>query len=366
MMTRETPILLVGYNVRAMALSARLAGFTTWAFDYFGDRDRGPGYDLKSAGIVEFDARLLVTHVMAHPPSRVIWGSGFENQPALLDILSLRHVLWGNSRESVERVRTWNIVCNIANTMGISCPRQQVSGVVPRNGRWLLKPKLSGGGKGIRQAGPGEMIRHGMVAQKWLEGESVSLTFLSDGKRLLARLWTKAFKDPTGPSFRYTGGVLCPYGIGRDAGGEAMALALVRQCGLRGWNGIDFVYHKGQLTYLEVNPRWTGSVELWERATGYPAIGALSSAMDGSTMAFPAPEKFVGKRIVYARTPTVWNPEIEDALAGSIADIPRSGEQFLSEQPICTVFAEGLSFEDVSNKLQRMANHVLQSCEHMT
>ena len=58
----------------------------------------------------------------------------------------------------------------------------------------------------------------------------------------------------------------------------AIATAVTASFGLVGVNGVDFIAAAGEAYPIEVNPRWSGSMELVERAYGLSVFGAHAAA----------------------------------------------------------------------------------------
>jgi uncharacterized protein len=96
---------------------------------------------------------------------------------------------------------------------------------------------------------------------------------------------------------------------------------------------------------LEVNPRYTASMELVERAYGVSVFDIHARACAGDLPTFElvnaraASREAVGKAIVYARRDTTagdTRPWLED---DTVRDIPPPGSRILRGHPICTVFA---------------------------
>src|SRR5215213_3758283 len=86
----------------------------------------------------------------------------------------------------------------------------------------------------------------------------------------------------------------------------ALASAVAQEFGLRGLNGVDFVARQGVPIPIEVNPRYTASMELVERATGISLFALHADSCAGRLAAAPAmPTRVYGKAIVYARRDTV-------------------------------------------------------------
>jgi len=95
---------------------------------------------------------------------------------------------------------------------------------------------------------------------------------------------------------------------------------------------------------VEVNPRWSASVELIERAHGSSMFGLHADAC--ARAALPDARiplclrRAVGKAIVFARADlVVW--QTKQWLASRyVADVPRPWTTIRRGEPICTVFAE--------------------------
>jgi predicted ATP-grasp superfamily ATP-dependent carboligase len=97
---------------------------------------------------------------------------------------------------------------------------------------------------------------------------------------------------------------------------------------------------------VEVNPRWTASMELVERAAGQSVL-ALHADACGAGVLPPAdflnalPRRpATGKAIVYARAGIiVGNTDGWLERPDRVRDVPRPGEQVPAGAPVCTVFA---------------------------
>src|SRR4029077_4707817 len=114
--------------------------------------------------------------------------------------------------------------------------------------------------------------------------------------------------------YRYCGSILAAAGDRQFVRDEpladaafALAGAVAEGFGVVGVNGIDFVARDGVPYAIEVNPRWSASMELAERAYGLSVFGAHASACaDGVLPGFDlARARSVagawGKAVVFAR-----------------------------------------------------------------
>ena len=128
-----------------------------------------------------------------------------------------------------------------------------------------------------------------------------------------------------------------------------MASRLARRLGLRGVNGLDLVvgYNADGCPtpfLVEVNPRYTGSMELVERAYGVNVFSVHLDALAGRLPEFSLAQHIegpsVGKGIVFARRTSIV-PKTMGGVERGRRDIPFPGDRIKAGHPICTVFAEG-------------------------
>ena len=95
---------------------------------------------------------------------------------------------------------------------------------------------------------------------------------------------------------------------------------------------------------VEVNPRYSGSMELLEDAGGVNVFSAHVDACagrlpDAGAARAAVPGSF-GKAIVYARR-RVTTPDTGAWLARGVRDVPRSRQTIAAGHPICTVVGGG-------------------------
>ena len=130
--------------------------------------------------------------------------------------------------------------------------------------------------------------------------------------------------------------------------------------------GVDLALSERGGTVIEVNPRYTASVEVAERAAGRSALAAHVAAFLRSE--FTQQQKFHGdppsmtyaKAIVFAarRTTISWS-WFEWAIAQSsldpnecaLSDIPTAGQTIEKGRPVLTVFAAGSSQDECQRQL---------------
>jgi predicted ATP-grasp superfamily ATP-dependent carboligase len=239
--------------------------------------------------------------------------------------------------------------------------------------RWLRKPARSGGGHGIR-VWTGDPLDEAHILQACIEGQPASAAFVADGQRSVLLGLTEQLigRDELGSQgFAWCGNILP---LETQSGDwlvvlkdvEEMVAQLTRRFGLRGANGIDLVMAEGPdgrplPTLVEVNPRYTASMELVEQAYGINFFSAHMEAMAGKlpdfSLAAQGAGRYFGKSIVYA-SQGVTVPETVGWTQRNRRDIPFPGEQIEAGHPVCTVLAEGHNRETCWARLLENAKAV--------
>jgi uncharacterized protein len=317
-------LLIAGVSVRACAQSAVAAGHEVVAIDAYGDLDLRaiaevmvvpPPYTAMGAAEMSRGVRC----------DAVAYTSNFENHPAALALLIAGRTCLGNSPADVARVRE----------PGFLAGSPAVRTTPAEAGDWLLKPRGSGGGHGIRPWRVGQKVPRGMFLQERVEGTPGSVLF--DGDRVLGAT-RQLIGDPAfgASGFLYCGNIVV------DRLPDVLP-ALGCGLGLRGAFGIDFIARDGVAVPIEVNPRYTAAMELIERQK--MVVGT------------------VGKAIVYARRAVTVGDTREWLGDDSVADIPVPGTRVPAGRPICTVFASGQDIEECYARLVARADHVYAAVE---
>ena len=146
--------------------------------------------------------------------------------------------------------------------------------------------------------------------------------------------------------------------------------ALTAQFGLVGLNGVDFVLRETRPVVVEVNPRYSASMELVERATG-AAMFALHVAgcrgglpevtLTDAALRATGPSGVRGKVIVYAPRAVVVAASLSWMERG-VRDVPHPGDVIAKGRPICTVLADGPSRAGCLAELRAAEAEMVTSC----
>ena len=348
-------VLIVGVSTRAAAGSAIRGGLRPRCVDLFADRDLAAISSVDRVDALQDCAAIAE----AMPPCPWFYTGGLENHPAVVDRIARRDRLWGVHGEVLRRIRDPIEVGRILADAGLPVPdvRSSASGL-PRDGTWLSKPIASGGGIGVRPLlGPEDPDDEPRYYQRRIEGPSYSALFIGAGGRSrligVVRQWIGGVP---GRPFAYRGGIgPCRLEPRFEARLRSLGDRLATAFELVGWFGVDYVSRDGWPWPVEVNPRYTASVEIHERATGRALLPDHRDACeDGSLSEMDPPPRrnVVAKRILYAPRRLVFPagewPE------GAIADIPAPGTIIEPGDPVLTLLVEAPDATTCRARLRRI------------
>lgn len=426
-MSRATPVLIVGASARAFAQSAQRSGHTVHAADDFADFDTG-----QVAQIIQRDSPRAMLATIPHPsPIFSAYVGGWENQVSQVAELEQTSILLGNPAavlrelhdpiqllEWVERqgFRVPRILLSepgSASAVTCSPPPAASSNAASSNAAvpvWLHKKFRSCGGLGIafhapstsQPRSPAEPMIDapgaGCYFQEFIPGRSLSAIYVAwrSGSRSHCRLLgishqLSGDRRFNAQGFQYTGSIIQPRPNERLLEyARALGTRLVERFGLRGLFNIDFIEAPDDCYFLEINPRYSASMELWERGTGVnlfelqkaacreqaDATLALIGKLEQVTAAWSVAGPWIGKAIWYADRPLLGNPAFirrainynrQSEQAGnrwaSVADLPSPQVAIRPGGPAFTVFDSGESLDAVTEKLRKTARMLASGLE---
>ncbi len=371
-------VVIVGISTRAPAESAVRSGYEVRAVDAFGDLDLatllgGPDGDgprllvPRRDGGRRYSAAAAVRMAAGLGADAVCYTSNLENHPAAVGRLGETRVLLGNPAAVLRRARDPFLVARTFAALGLRVPDTRRTPPPRPTGAWLLKPRRSGGGHAIRSWRPGQPIPRGAFIQRRLRGTPGSIVFLADGRRAEPLAVTRQLVgDPVygASGFRYCGSLLAKGLLPREALARAtdLASAATEAFGLRGLNGIDFVASTGIPVPVEINPRWTASMELVERAYGVPLFRLHVEACTGRLPGLGLLDRVLpgafGKAVVFASGSLTMGCTGEWLGDADVSDVPHPGERIRTGRPICTVFATAATAHACRRALNLRAGRV--------
>lgn len=359
MWDETAPILIVSASGRALACSARRAGFVTRVLDLFNDADiRACAQMSEAVPVVDsgFEPEaLLAAAARLAPVERgfgLVYGSGVEHSPALLERLAWGRVLLGNAPEVLRAVKDPTLFFSLLARLGIPHPETRLERPARPEG-WLVKRVGGSGGGHVRFLNGEAQENTECYFQRHFAGRSLSALFLANGQaaRIVgySEQW-QADDSAAGRAFLYGGAIALegpPPGI--EEGLHNAVCELVAAAGLRGLCSIDFLLDDGGFLVLEVNPRPGATLELHDGADSLFRWHVL--ACQGQLPErLRRPSGIRGYSVLYAEHPL----RVPEAVRWRVwaADRPVAGTLIEAGQPVCTVCAEAADGEAVRRLVQ--------------
>ncbi len=375
-------ILILGASARAAAHSARRGGYAPVAGDLFADADLAA---VCSATKISRYPEEFVQ--VAEQSSAAVWmyTGSLENYPDVVDQISRNCKLLGNSGRVLARVRDPFCVAETLASHGVSVPTLKRGDRPPESGQWVRKPLRGSAGFQIKKwscSRPPKAYSHPtskreptggrFYFQQFIEGTSCSALFVAAAGQAALLGTTKQLVGPdwlAAGEFQYAGSI-GPLRLENSAVAKlrAMGDCLAEQFDLSGLFGVDFILNKEGVWPLEVNPRYTASVEVLERALSFHAVALHVAATNGSPPEFPSAAEMrssnlkacCGKAILYARRDTDlptkaidWARQRNaDSTWPRFADLPTTPTRIPKRHPIATALTEGDSVDDVQSRLR--------------
>lgn len=365
-------LLAVGVSVRALAQSARRGGWPVYGIDGFADTDtrsatrRCTRVPLSGQGLDADEA--LRAALAIGPRAALVYGGGLEGCPYLLERLAHGRALYGNCPATTASVAQPLVFFALLDRLGIPHPAVRFDPADEHSG-WLLKHAGACGG-GHVSLWQGDALPRGTYLQRKCAGVPMSVLFLADGMCSRVVGFSRLLVGGNGVAapFAYSGAVgHAPIAPAQRKAVEGFVAALVTSLGLRGLNGLDFIVGDAGPLVLEMNPRPTATLELYDVDYREGLVSAHVNACRGrlsDELGITRPVNR-GHALVYARRTwriprgTKWPPWTSDR--------PVVGSMVTAGDPVCTVHAEATGEEPVEPLLRERRQAVfdsLQVCLH--
>lgn len=373
-------LIIAAVSARAFVQAAVRAGHEVVALDAFADEDTRRAarktyrltYGRGSFYAAEFKQTLQ--ELGGFEADGLVYGSGFEATPALLEEAGQWVPLIGNSPAVLSRLKTPHRFFGMLDALGIAHP--QVSYDRPRSlTGWLEKAAGGSGGTHVRRptqtdagmamdapdsksgiavsaiggSNPSLAVTADMnlpdyasntYYQREISGEVVSVLFAAAGGKVRIIGFNSQWTAPTADlPYRYGGAVShapLPSEVRRQLTDAAQQIAA--ETGLCGLNSLDAIVSAETVQILEVNPRLSATFELYCDADGR-LFDLHLQACGGDLSLVPQAVQYArAQQIVYAPQPL----QVPQALKWPAwaADLPASGSLVAEGDPLCSVTAE--------------------------
>ena len=358
----DQPLLILGASARAAAFSALRAGFQPLCLDLFADTDLAQVCPVQR--ITSGYPHALPALCQQQPPAPWIYTGGLETRPTLVQRIARDRPLWGNGARVLRRARDPFLVHRLLTAAGLPVPEVRSSPPSSADSTWLIKTRTHVGGNGIRPYTPDATPSTAPAYyQQWIDGMPAAAIYIATeaGTRLVGLTlqlvgmpWLHARR------FHYCGSI-GPLEITSSLKQVLQRLGevLTYGCGLRGLFGVDGILQGDEFWPVEINPRYTASVEVLERATGWRALAehALAFASNAEEVSGQGTHSMVGKAILFAQHRLTF-PTLQNHLDHGwpcFADIPTSGTLIEPGQPILSFFVRENSVPECLAKLRAIA-----------
>ena len=430
---RDAPeLLIVGASVRAALQSARWAGINATGADLFADRDAAALAPLHRVVRYPHDFVSLAERLQ---PAAVMYTGALENHPRVVSQLAQTTTLLGNGRETLAACRNPESLRRVFRDLpGVRTPHLALHAAEPplndQCRHWLRKPFASAGGRGIELSCSAEADLPGGARpaaaaaadagspagisprrpaplkpsywQQYVAGIPLAAAYLATretchligvSRQLIGLGWLG------GSGFHYCGSI-GPLTLSHDPRRSKwdtwrlIGEVARDEFSLRGLFGIDGIDDGHYVWPIEVNPRYTASMELFEsRFVGKERSEASYSLVAchvqscravgeaaGST-GVPLPRAWSGgagdvnflrgKAIVHAQRPILVSQALSDRLwdfhdaarVTRLGDVPNPGTHIDRRQPVATILTE-LALDGTKDRARLFGQDPIGPMEH--
>ncbi len=348
-----------------LAQSARKSGLNPLVIDRFGDQDT---QDLANEVhlVKSFEPKVLlplITDIQTR--TGVVWlvlGSGLEPYYKQLSPGFASFQIIGNSLETMANLVNKPIFFKQLEALSIDFPEVRFSPPLEPTG-WLTKQYYSEGGMGVKPSSKESTTMLNRYWQKQITGSPFSALFLADQHQCIKMIgfqtqWTTAINADQPFMFK---GVInqTPLTVEQQTKILSLIERLTKHYCLVGLNGLDFIANQDGLMLLEINPRPSASLNLYD--DDYPN-GLLEQHFTACRQLLTdcpsfVPQQVKAYQIVYADK-SIQVPYDMSWPSGS-RDIPKPSSLIGKYQPICSIIAAGKSSEHVATQLQNKTIQIL-------
>jgi len=340
-------LLIVASSGRALAASAARSALPVVVLDLYNDLDTR-ALAASSRAIANsngrFDAqRLLAAAAELCPPERcggLVYGSGLEARIGLLRKLARNRALYGNEPDTVALVKDPARFFALLDELHIVHPATSLEPPHDAEG-WLVKRTGAAGGSHVRPTHKRHRARPRRYFQRYQHGRTLSALFAADGMQAQVlgfnEQWTA--DAPWCARYCYGGAVTCtdlPQTLESEI--ARIASRLVAATGLKGINGVDFILDGDRVFVLEVNPRPTATIELYDRDVDGGMLALHMRACRGELQSRPRLTGARAHAIVYAAA--VQRVPLRIDWPAWCTDLPEAGTTIPAGAPVCSVHAE--------------------------
>ena len=365
-MPEPAAVLIAAVSGRALAASARRAGFVPLVADCFGDDDTlvlaHAHVRLRARAARGIDAGELLQALerlaAQHRPLGIVYGTGFEDRPKLLGRIAGRWRLLGNAPETIVRLKRPGLFAVLCRDCGVPHPQTRVDRPAHMTG-WVAKRAGGAGGTHVRSPVEHEAGRGTTYYQRRVSGSPVSALVLGNGRGAIVLGFSAQWASPgQGRPFRY-GGAVRPAMLssGLSAALTSAVERLASAAPLVGLNSFDFLVEDDAFRLLEINPRPGATLDIFEPSEG--SLFGLHVASCEGVLPETAPNLpgAAAACIVYADRDVPWVPAMD--WPAWAADLQGAASSVGTGDPFCTVLARAPTAAEAAQLVKQRAAAIL-------
>lgn len=364
----EQRLIILGASARAACFSAHRSAYSPYWIDQYGDHDLTQNFIGSCIPADKYPDGIL-DQIAASPTAPFLYTGALENHLQVLEELEKHRSLLGNSAEVCRVVRDPEAVSACFKRADIKHPELSslplASDLTDR--QWLIKPLRSAGGLGVmHHNGDENVLFENQYLQEFISGENRAGVFLGNGKSVSLLGVTRQLVGETflhAGEFSYCGSI-GPLQLDDNEHQQWLHIgsALTAEFGLRGLFGVDAISRNGELYPLEINPRYTASVEVLELALEIPVIAMHCDACHGKlpSALLPVANSLIGKAYLFAAQTIVSPANVEQLYDASdsfprSADIPHAHTVINQGHPVMTILTGASSVDEAMQALKNRA-----------
>ena len=394
---RGMTVAVLGFNARPIACSVMKAGARVIVSDYWGDEDLErcaakwiailesvPGKRQRAPLEKRVHVRLvenLLKSIGNEGIDHLFVGSGFDDNTKSLAELERKMPITGNSTAQMQRARNRTTVEKLAKSYGLEIPISYRARTLDEayircdevGYPCVIRPPSTGGGSGISLVMNPSQVETAcwrleaeievpeVIVQQYISGIDGSACVLSTGNEAtVLSVQGQLIGMPSAGrncDFVYSGNYM-PIRLSEKVkhliieSGKSFCTDLH----LSGTNGIDFVVdRKGRVWFLEINPRFQGTLEMLERG-GSISVTELHADACSGILPSELPSFMPSMKLVIFARRSGGVPNLRKFSN----TVDRTPEGVLVERgdPVCTVIETSSTLQDCYNCVISTANAI--------
>lgn len=350
-------VLVAGFSTRHVAQSACNAGFRVCAVDHFCDLDLG----WYCEDTLAFDDLAMLPDAIAEMAGKyrfdgLVVTSGAEDLPAPVPRI-------GSPPEQVARYLDKLATQEFLEGAGIPVPPLLSPGEYPA----MIKPRRGAGGwRNAVVRDEEELSRWTFqypdtpyLAQQVVTGIPSSVCCITAGGRARAIAVNRQVLRGAGISAFGFAGSVTPFVHPSAPLLARYAEQAAAASGCCGTVGIDFMAREDSVHAIELNPRFQGTLDTVESATGVNLFSLHAAACSSGAVPgkMPEPICFAARGVLFAERDLTIQADLR-RFSPAVADIPRPGTTLLEGQAVVSVFGRGGTEDEALGSLEKTLHAV--------